>query len=97
MNLRVKTVGQITNTTNQTGFDVLRVGDTLNGHLITRAFHTEVESFHIISYIWMETDQITKETQYTSDRNHVVTAKAGYGIRDRAILIGLYEFLDKSL
>ena len=98
MNLRVKTVGQITNTTNQTGFDVLRVGDTLNGHLITRAFHTEVGEFpyHIV-YLDGNGLDFTKETQYTSDRNHVVTAKAGYGIRDRACLIGLYEFLDKSL
>ena len=98
MNLRVKTVGQITNTTNQTGFDVLRVGDTLNGHLITRAFHTEVGEFpyHIV-YLDGNGLDFTKETQYTSDRNHVVTAKAGYGIKDRAILIGLYEFLDKSL
>ena len=98
MNLRVKTVGRSQILRIKRVLTFYEVGDTLNGHLITRAFHTEVGEFpyHIV-YLDGNGLDFTKETQYTSDRNHVVTAKAGYGIRDRAILIGLYEFLDKSL
>ena len=53
-------------------------------------------SYHVV-YVDGAGSDFVKETQYTSDRNHVITAKAGYGIPDRAMLVGLYEFLDKSL
>ena len=98
LNLKVTSVGPITNVTGQTGFDILRVGDTLNGHEVTRAFHTDIDNFqyHVI-YVDGNGSDFTKDTQYTSDRNHIVTAVAGYGIKDRACLVGLYEFLDKSL
>lgn len=98
MNIKVTAVGPVDNTTNQTGFDVLRVNDKINGHTITRTFHTEIGEFpyHII-YVDGDGLDFTKDTQYTSDRNHIITAKAGYGIPDRACLVGLYEFLNKSL
>ena len=55
-------------------------------------------NFRIISsYVDGNGLDFTKDTQYTSDRNHIITAKAGYGIPDRACLVGLYEFLNKSL
>ncbi|AIX35412.1 hypothetical protein Syn7803US62_71 [Synechococcus phage ACG-2014a] len=98
LNIKVTSVGPITNVTGQTGFDILRVNDTLNGHTVTRAFHTDVDNFqyHVI-YVDGNGSDFTKDTQYTSDRNHVVTVVAGYGIKDRACLVGLYEFLNKSL
>ena len=100
-------MGPVTSQTNSdANFDILRVGDTLNGHKITRAFHmfdvneglnaTNNFSYHVV-YVDGAGSDFVKETQYTSDRNHVITAKAGYGIPDRAMLVGLYEFLDKSL
>jgi len=108
MNLKVTGVAAVPQTNDATGFDALRVGDTINGHEITRTFHTftqytdnttENESkfpYHIV-YVDGNGSNFTKNTQYTSDRNHIITAVAGYGIVDRAILIGLYEFLNKSV
>ena len=98
LNIKVTGVGPYQATQGQTGFDVLRAGDTINGHSITRAFHTDLDNFpyHII-YLDGNGNDFVKDTQYTSNRNHVITAKAGYGIKDRAILIGMYEFLEKSI
>ena len=98
VNLRVTGVGPYEGVGDATGFDILRKGDTINGHEITRAFHTDIDNFpyHVI-YLDGNGSDFTKETQYTSNRNHVITAKAGKGIKDRAILIGKYEFMDKSI
>ena len=99
LNIKVTQVGPVTaQTSGGTNFDILRVGDTINGHTITRAFHMDLDNFpyHII-YVDGSGNDFVKETQYTSDRNHIITAKAGYGIPDRAMLVGLYEFLDKSI
>lgn len=98
LNLKITGIGPVSATAGQAGFDVLRVGDTLNGHTITRVFHTDLDNFayHVL-YLDGSGSDFVKETQYTSNRDHVITAKAGYGIKDRAILVGLYEFLDKSV
>lgn len=98
MNLRIKTVGPVQTVSGQSGFDVLRVNDTINGHTITRVFHTDLDNFpyHIV-YVDGNGNDFAKDTQYTSNRNHVITVKAGFGIVDRAILVGVYEFLDKSV
>ena len=45
MNLKVTQVGPREITDEDTGFDRLRVNDTLNGHTITRTFHTDLENF----------------------------------------------------
>lgn len=97
-NIKIKTVGPVQATEGQEGFDVLRSGDTLNGHIVTRVFHTDLDNFpYHIAYIDACGSNFAKDTQYTSDRNHVITAKAGWGIPDRAALIGFYEFMDKSI
>lgn len=98
MNLKVTSVGPVDAVSGQEGFDVLRIGDTINGHTITRTFHTDINNFlyHVI-YLDGNGNDFTKDTQYTSNRNHVITAKAGYGIVDRAILVGTYEFMNKSV
>jgi len=96
--IRITSVGNIPSQQVVEGADILRVGDVLNGHTITRAFHTEVGKFpyHVV-YLDGDGNDFVKDTQYTSSRDHVITAIAGYGIVDRAILVGLYEFLDKSV
>ena len=39
----------------------------------------------------------TKDTQYTSNRAHQVTVRAGKGVVDRGFFGGLYEFSEKSV
>ena len=96
--LKVTAVGNVSVVAGQTGFDVLRPGDTINGHTITRTFHTDIDNFpYHVAYLDATGSNFTKDTQYTSDRDHEITVKAGFGIPDRAILVGLYEFLDKSV
>ena len=96
--LKITGVGPYQATEGQTGFDVLRAGDTINGHTINRVFTTDLDNFpyHII-YLDGNGSDFAKDTQYTSSRNHVITAKAGKGIAERAILVGKYEFLNKSI
>lgn len=98
IDLRVSTVGQVPVVNSQSGFDVLRIGDTVNGHTILRTFHTDIDNFpyHVI-YLDGNGSDFTKDTQYTSNRAHTIRAKAGKGIVDRGILVGRYEFLDKSV
>ena len=98
MNLKITAVGATSTLSGGDVTDIMRLGDKINGHTITRTFHTEIGKFpyHIV-YLDGSGSNFTKDTQYTSDRNHVITVKAGFGIPDRAIMIGLYEFLDKSL
>ena len=97
-NIKIKTVGPVQATEGQEGFDVLRSGDTVNGHIVTRVFHTDIDNFpYHIAYLDACGSNFAKETQYTSDRNHVITAKAGWGIPDRAHLVGFYEFMNKSI
>lgn len=98
LNIKITDVGPIPIVEGQEGFDVLRVGDTINGHVITRTFHTDIDNFpYQVAYLDGDGSDFVKDTQYTSDRAHVITVKAGYGIPDRAMLVGLYEFLDKSV
>ncbi|AOV61333.1 structural protein [Synechococcus phage S-CAM22] len=98
INLKIAAVGPVSVLSGGDPQDIMRVGDTLNGHRINRTFHTEIGEFpYHVAYLDGNGNDFTKDTQYTSSRNHVITAVAGYGIVDRAILIGMYEFLDKSL
>ena len=98
LNFKVKAVQAYQATEGQPGFDVLRIGDTINGHAVTRVFHTDLDNFpYHIAYIDGNGSDFVKETQYTSNRNHIITVKAGFRVPDRAILVGFYEFLDKSV
>ena len=98
LNLKITAVGPVSVLDGGDPQDIMRVGDTLNGHRINRTFHTEIGEFpYHVAYLDGNGSNFTKDTQYTSSRNHVITAVAGYGIPDRAILVGMYEFLDKSL
>lgn len=98
VNLKITAVGPVDITSGQSGFDVLRPGDTINGHVITRTFHTDLDNFpYHIAYVDGDGNDFVKDTQYTSNRAHIITVKAGYAIPDRAIIVGLYEFLGKSI
>ena len=98
LNFKVTATGPVPITEGQEGFDLLRIGDTINGHIITRTFHTDIDNFpYHVAYVDGDGSNFAKDTQYTSDRDHIITVKAGYGIPDRAIAIGLYEFLNKSV
>lgn len=98
VNLKITGTGPVSAVVSQDGFDILRAGDTINGHTIVHTFHTDVNNFpyHVL-YLDGEGSDFVKDTQYTSSRNHVITAQAGFGIVDRAILVGKYEFLNKSI
>ena len=85
----------------------MRTGDTLNGHTVTRVLHgPSIESdygtekglfpYHF-AYLDGNGSDFTKNTSYTSNRAHQVTAIAGYGIKDVGFFGGLYEFTDKSV
>ena len=98
LTVKITSVGPVQTTQGQSGFDVLRSGDTINGHTITRVFHTDLDNFpYHIAYLNGSGSNFAKDTQYTSNRSHQITAKVGKGIPDRAILVGKYEFLNKSL
>ena len=98
VNLKITAVGPVDTTSSVSGFDVLRTGDTINGHTITRVFHMSEGNFpYHVAYIDGNGSNFAKDTQYTSNRAHQITTVAGKGIPDRAILVGKYEFSDKSM
>tara|TARA_A200000159_G_scaffold164637_1_gene195190 strand:+ start:667 stop:3231 length:2565 start_codon:yes stop_codon:yes gene_type:complete len=98
VNLKITAVGPVDQTSSVSGFDVLRTGDTVNGHTLTRVFHMDEGNFpYHVAYLDGNGSNFTKDTQYTSNRAHQITTVAGKGIVDRAILVGKYEFSDKSM
>ena len=96
--LKITAVAPVNQTSGSSGFDVLRTGDTINGHVITRVFHMDEQNFpYHVAYLDGSGSNFAKDTQYTSNRAHQITTVAGFGIADRAILVGKYEFSDKSM
>lgn len=96
IDIKITAVGPIEITTNN-GLDPLRSGDTINGHVITKMFHTDLENFNYhIAYLDGNGSDFTADSSYTSNRNHQITALAGFGIPDTAWYGGLYEFTQKS-
>ena len=106
LNIKITAVGPIQS---QTGSitDVLRRGDTLNGHTITQVVHgPSIDSDYDTSqglfpyhfaYLDGNGSNFTKDTSYTSNRAHQVTVRAGKGVVDRGFFGGLYEFSEKSV
>ena len=98
VNLKITAVGPVDQTSSVSGFDVLRTGDVVNGHTLTRVFHMDEGNFpYHVAYVDGSGSNFAKDTQYTSNRAHQITTVAGKGIADRAILVGKYEFSDKSM
>lgn len=98
MTLKVTSVGPSTSVAAQEDFQTLSEGDTINGHTIIATRHSDIDNFpyHIV-YLDESGSNFTKDTQYTSSRNHVITVVAGYGIVDRVFFGGFYEFMEKSV
>ena len=98
IDLIVTGIGPISQIGSAAQFDTLLPGDNLNGHLVLRVVHGDMENFpyHIV-YVDRSGADFVADTQYTSDRNHVVTAHAGFGILNRAYYGGYFEFFDKSI
>ena len=98
VNLKITAVGPVEQTSSVSGFDVLRTGDVVNGHTSIRVFHMDEGNFpYHVAYVDGNGSNFVKDTQYTSNRAHQITTVAGKGIPDRAILVGKYEFSDKSM
>jgi len=96
--IKVTVIGDVATVGGSPGFDLITEGDTVNGHIVTRVFHTDPDNFpYHIAYVDGNGSNFAVDGQYTSDRNHQITVKAGYGIITRACLIGYYEFLNKSI
>ena len=106
LNIKITSVGPISGQSG-TISDVLRTGDTLNGHQITQVVHgPSIDSDYDTSkglfpyhfaYLDGNGSNFTKDTQYTSSRAHQVTVRAGKGVVDRGFFGGLYEFSEKSI
>lgn len=98
IDLKITSVGDIAAVAGAESFDLLARGDTLNGHTVAHVVHTDADNFryHIV-YLDGSGNNFQKDTQYTSNRNHIVTVHAGYGIKDRAFFGGFFEFVEKSV
>lgn len=97
--LKVISTGPIDSTSNAgQNFNLLQVGDTVNGHTITKLYHTDKDNFlyHMVE-LNGSGNGFVKDQIYTSNRNHQIQVVAGKGIATRAMLLGLYEFRGKSI
>ena len=80
-----------------TGVKNLAIGDTINGWTITDLKHSD-DNFNLhVAYITDGTSDFTKDADYTSSSGFQVKVKAGWGIKDRAAVIGKYEFQRKEI
>jgi hypothetical protein len=72
-------------------------GETINGWTVTDVKHsTDLFNMHV-AYITDGTSDFTKDTIYTSSGGIDVNVKAGWGIKDRAAIVGTYEFQRKEI
>ncbi|AGH57260.1 hypothetical protein CPLG_00006 [Cyanophage S-SSM2] len=95
--MTITDVGSITAPTGST-LALISAGDQINGHTVVRALHTDPQNFsHQVLELDGSGSAFQKDTQYSSSRNHNITVSAGFGITDRATLIGLYEFRNKNI
>ena len=72
-------------------------GETINGWKVTDVKHSDDEFNVHVAYITDGTDDFEKDTSYTSSGGVSVNVKAGWGIKDRAAIIGTYEFQRKEI
>ena len=77
---------------------VMEAGDSVNGHTITDVFHSDVENFlwHI-AVLDGSGSNFAKDTSYTTTNGFSINVAAGKGIKDRAMITGLYEFRAKEI
>lgn len=79
------------------GVKNLVVGDTINGWKITDLKHSDDDFNLHVAYITDGSSNFTKDTLYTSSSGIQIRVKAGWGIKDRAAIIGKYEFQRKEI
>ena len=106
LNIKITAVGAIQGQSG-TISDVLRSGDTINGHQVTQVVHgPSIDSDYDTSkglfpyhfaYLDGNGSNFAKDTSYTSNRAHQITVRAGKGVVDRGFFGGLYEFSEKSI
>lgn len=79
------------------GANKINEGDTINGWTVTDVKHS-TDDFNLhVAYIKDGSSNFTKDTNYTSSSGIQVNVKAGWGIKDRAAIIGTYEFQRKEI
>jgi hypothetical protein len=79
------------------GSTLLQVGDTINGWTISRLKHSDDEFNTHVAELIKGTNSFTADTTYTSGIGIAVKVLAGWGIANRAMLIGRYEFQRKEI
>lgn len=73
------------------------VGDTVNGWKVTDVKHCGNNFNTHVAYITDGSNNFAKDTAYTTSSGIPITVKAGWGIKDRAAIIGSYEFQRKQI
>lgn len=97
---RVGVALMISGTSNEqwsTNIKNLSVGDTINGWTVTNLKHSDNNFNYHVAYITDGSTDFEKDTTYTSSSGSQLRVKAGWGIKDRAIVIGKYEFQRKEI
>lgn len=79
------------------GVKNLVAGDTINGWTITDLKHSDDDFNLHVAYITDGSADFAKDTSYTSSSGIQIQVKAGWGIKDRAAIIGKYEFQRKEI
>jgi len=81
------------------GSGQIAAGQTLNGWTVEAVNRFDSTGGFNAAYIKLtgSGNDFAKDTNYTSNSGATVTAIAGYGIRDRGALYGMYEFTRKSI
>jgi hypothetical protein len=79
------------------GSQLLQVGDTINGWTISRLKHTDDEFNTHVAELIVGSNSFTADTTYISGAGINIKVLAGWGIVDRAMLIGRYEFQRKEI
>lgn len=79
------------------GQNLMSVGDTINGWTIANLKHSDEDFNMHIAEIYGGTSDFQKDTVYTSSSGIDAFVRAGWGIADRAIIIGRYEFQRKEI
>lgn len=79
------------------GSTLLQVGDTVNGWTISRLKHTDDEFNTHVAELVSGSNTFTADATYTSGSGISVKVLAGWGITDRAMILGRYEFQRKEI
>ncbi len=96
-NFAVTAIGDIQTSNPYANYALLNAADTVNGHIIEKVKHMDLNFNYHIAEISGDGSDFAKDTTYTTSRGNQITVLAGFGIPDRAFLGGLFEFRNKSM